>query len=250
MQIFGSGDRHRIPGVVPPEILIFLHIPKTGGKTMDGVFEHCMPGRYFTHISCNPSPHFLSALRSTSGKCSRRHRRASSARFGVSSGSTLALDVDKIFDRPSKFFTILREPVDRVISHFFYIRQAAHLVSYPFIRHMSLEQYLDSGIGIDANDHGVRVLVVALNWMFRGIQTAELFRRRPSSSVTSKWPSATSRSDLSLLHHSKLLRRSCGFSSASMAGLCTVFSFKFAIKLPIGRASMPCRKRRVGGCAK
>jgi hypothetical protein len=158
MQIIGSGDRHRIPGVVPPEILIFLHIPKTGGKTMDGVFEHCLPGQYFhAHIPqsqsallIRPTEHVRQMFKETPPRFQR------SVRCVI--GEHLALDIDKIFDRPSKFFTILREPVDRVISHFFYIRQAAHLVSYPFIRHMSLEQYLDSGIGIDANDHGVRVL--------------------------------------------------------------------------------------------
>ncbi len=35
--------RSGIPGVPPPEVLIFFRIPKTGGNTMEGVFGHCMP---------------------------------------------------------------------------------------------------------------------------------------------------------------------------------------------------------------
>ena len=116
-----------IPGVVPPEILIFLHIPKTGGKTMDGVFEHCMPGRYFhAHIVqsqsallIRPTEHVRQMFKETPPRFQR------SVRCVI--GEHLALDVDKIFDRPSKFFTILREPVDRVHITFF-----LHSTSGPF----------------------------------------------------------------------------------------------------------------------
>jgi len=30
-------------GLVPPSILIFFHIPKTGGGTMDFILRHCFP---------------------------------------------------------------------------------------------------------------------------------------------------------------------------------------------------------------
>ena len=36
-----------IPGLTPPEVLIFLRLPKTGGNTMDQVLEHCLPGQWF-----------------------------------------------------------------------------------------------------------------------------------------------------------------------------------------------------------
>ena len=73
-------------------------------------------------------------------------------------GIHVAMDVDTIFDRPAKFFTIVRHPVDRVISNFFHNRTESHLISYPFIKNMTLEQYLDSGIGLDAHNHQVRLL--------------------------------------------------------------------------------------------
>jgi hypothetical protein len=73
-------------------------------------------------------------------------------------GIHVAMDVDTIFDRPSKFFTIIREPVDRAISNFFHNRTQPHLASYPFIKDLALEQYLDSGIGLDAHNHQVRML--------------------------------------------------------------------------------------------
>ena len=36
-----------IPGLVPPDVLIFLRLPKTGGNTMDQVLQHCFPGHWF-----------------------------------------------------------------------------------------------------------------------------------------------------------------------------------------------------------
>lgn len=68
------------------------------------------------------------------------------------------MDVGTIFNRPSKFFAIVRHPIDRFISSFFHCRTENHLISYPFIKDLSLEQYLDSGIGLDADNHQVRVL--------------------------------------------------------------------------------------------
>ena len=61
-------------------------------------------------------------------------------------------------DRPAKYFTIVRDPIDRAISNFYHNRSQAHLLSHRFIRDMTFEQYLDSGIGIDASDHQVRML--------------------------------------------------------------------------------------------
>jgi hypothetical protein len=57
-------------------------------------------------------------------------------------GDHITYDIDTIFDRPSKFFTILRDPVDRVISEFFF--------SPWRMRKGTLEQHLEMG-GIDPN---------------------------------------------------------------------------------------------------
>jgi Sulfotransferase family len=148
----------RIPGLMPPEVLIFFRMPKTGGNTMDGVFEHCLPGRFFHAHTGNTQSALL--VRSTEGirqKFAALPRREQQA-VRCLIGTHVSLDIDTIFDRPTKFFTIVREPVDRVISNFFHIRAASHLTSYPFIKDMTLDQYLDSGIGLDADNHQVRLL--------------------------------------------------------------------------------------------
>jgi hypothetical protein len=63
-----------------------------------------------------------------------------------------------IFETSAKYFTIVRHPVDRAISSFYYLRRQSDLPIYPFIRDMTFEQYLHSEIGLDPFNHQVRVL--------------------------------------------------------------------------------------------
>ena len=158
MRLRFSGRKATIPGLMPPEILIFFHVPKTGGSTMDGVFEHGLPGEYFhAHTGVTQSSLLVRPTESIRQKFAALPPPARQAvRYVI--GTHVSLDVAAIFDRPAKFFTIVREPVDRVISNFFYVRSATHIPSYPFIRNMTLEQYLDSGIGLDFDNHQVRLL--------------------------------------------------------------------------------------------
>jgi Galactose-3-O-sulfotransferase len=147
-----------IPGLVPPDLLIFLRLPKTGGNTMDQVCEHCFPGQWFyPHELVVPS---ALLIRPTAGIAQkfRQLTREEQRSIRCLIGTHVAMDVDTIFNRPSKFFAIVRHPVDRVISSFFHNRTESHLPSYPFIKDLSLEQYLESGIGLDADNHQVRVL--------------------------------------------------------------------------------------------
>lgn len=163
MQLISKGSG--IPGVTPPDILIFFHIPKTGGTTMEGPIERNFQGEVFF---CRGGPTKSALLVRTPDEIAAIYRRLSpqrrrAVRFVI--GNHLSLDVAKLFDRPSKFFTIVRNPVDRVISSFYYLRYEANqpasagwLPIYRFLRNMTLDQYLDSGIGLDPHNQQVRML--------------------------------------------------------------------------------------------
>jgi len=152
-------SKSKIPGMPPaPDVLIFFRIPKTAGNTIDGVFEHCFPDEHFhAHVGVTDSALLVRSTQKIAEKFRRlpiEKQRSVRCLIGIH----VAMDVDTIFDRPSKFFTVVRHPVDRVISNFFHNRTQAHLPSYPFIKDMTLEQYLESGIGLDAHNHQVRML--------------------------------------------------------------------------------------------
>jgi Galactose-3-O-sulfotransferase len=70
----------------------------------------------------------------------------------------MPMGIHTLFDRPAKYFTIVRHPVDRVVSSFYFIRDKSYAPHYQLIKDMTLEQYMDSRIGLDPFDQQVRLL--------------------------------------------------------------------------------------------
>jgi Galactose-3-O-sulfotransferase len=68
------------------------------------------------------------------------------------------MGIHTLFDRPAKYFTIVRDPVDRVVSSFYFIRDKTYAPFFEQIKDMTLEQYMDSRIGLDPFNHQVRLL--------------------------------------------------------------------------------------------
>jgi hypothetical protein len=145
--------------VKPPEILIFFHIPKTGGTTMDGILGRCFPG----------VQRFDGALGDIRSALSIRPRDKIEAKYLALSdaerrairclmGTIYPMGIHTMLDRPAKYFTILRPPVERAISHFYNNRKLPHQPFYERIKDMTLDQYLDSGVGIEWQDYQVRLL--------------------------------------------------------------------------------------------
>lgn len=125
---------------------------------MDGLFEHCMPGEFFhAHMRRLESPLLV---RPTEWIAERFRLLPPEKQRAVRCliGTHVAMDVDRIFDRPAKFFTIIRQPVDRVVSHFYHVKTEQHVPVHPYIKDMTLEQYLDSGMALDTDNLQVRIL--------------------------------------------------------------------------------------------
>jgi Galactose-3-O-sulfotransferase len=147
------------PPASPRGILIFFHIPKTGGTTMDAVLSRCFPG----------AQHFDGAMADTRSALSIRPREKIEAKYQALSnaerqaiqclmGTIYPFGIHTILDRSAKYFTILRPPVERCISHFLNNKKVTHQPFYNRIKNMTLDEYLDSGIGIESSDYQVRLL--------------------------------------------------------------------------------------------
>jgi hypothetical protein len=143
----------------PPEILIFFHIAKTGGTTMDAILSRCFPG----------AQHFDGGMADVRSALSIRPREKIEARYHALSneerqaircvmGTHYPLGIHTMLERPAKYFTILRPPVERCISHFLNNRKVQDQPYYHRIKNMTLDEYLDSGVGIESLDYQVRVL--------------------------------------------------------------------------------------------
>jgi hypothetical protein len=153
-------------GLSPSEILIFLHIPKTGGITMDHILARNFPGSQclylpfeFTESALLIRPHDKTV--DTYNSLPAEQRAKIRCIMGTERGDRgihFQFGIHAKLDRPAKYFTIVRDPIDRAISNFYHNRSQGHLLSHKFIKDMTFEQYLDSRIGLDASDHQVRML--------------------------------------------------------------------------------------------
>ena len=146
-------------GLVPPNLLIFYHIPKAGGTTMEYILGNCFPGeQYFS--SYVGVPDLAASIASRAMIAERYDQLSAEAKQAMRcvAGGHAPMGIHTLFDRPAKYFTIIRNPIDRVISSFYFIRDKTYAPHYEIIKDMTLEQYLDSRVGLDPFDHQVRML--------------------------------------------------------------------------------------------
>jgi Galactose-3-O-sulfotransferase len=127
-------------------ILIFLHIPKTAGTTLKVILleQYGRPGMVFVRASADKFKEI-----------------ADSTHDGVKviSGH-MAFGVHERLQQACTYVTLLRNPVDRVISHYYHVlRGRQHpLHEYVTSRAMSLEDYASSGISREIENGQTRLL--------------------------------------------------------------------------------------------
>ena len=125
----------------PNERLIFLHLPKTAGVNIRELLLREYPGpRSFIRGSPDHRDLF------------RKSRKEREAYLVV--GGHYRFGLHLLFDSPSRYMTLLRDPLERVNSHFAYIQwQALHVWHARIVAAgISLEQWVRSGLA-DAWDN-------------------------------------------------------------------------------------------------
>ena len=150
------------PGVVrtvTPDILIHLHIPKAGGAALNSMVQHgfrsdeifdttVVRSEQFNGLGLAPleicrqliasfAPHELQRIRYVTGH--------------------LPMGLHRLFDGVAKYFTVVRNPVDRVISDFFFRIQE----NEPYCKEgkrLEFEEYVESRYDIYLRDYQVRII--------------------------------------------------------------------------------------------
>lgn len=115
--------------------VIFLHIPKTAGTTLDQIiFRHYRRKQiYGTGLV---SQNGVAAFKEMTDE--RR------ARYRLLKGH-MNFGIHRYVPGPYAYFTFLREPIDRTVSHFYFIRNSVNYALYDVIQEndMDIKQYLD-----------------------------------------------------------------------------------------------------------
>ena len=131
---FGSGANRR----PSKRCLVFLHVPKTGGQTIESPLLRSFPKSERIHLDTLDRP-----LDDAMNGIPLERRLTARLVWGhVPHGVHLYIP------QPCEYFTILREPIARVVSGYKYIiRTREHgLHDRLLAEAMSLEEYLDAGI--------------------------------------------------------------------------------------------------------
>ena len=133
---------------VQDSTVIFMHIPKAAGSTLHSVLTRCYRRNETFNVKGARSPEVAEFAAS---------RIEDRVRIRLVKGHLL-FGFHKYLPRPSTYITILRDPVDRVISHYYYVMRRPHHRLYETVTsaNMSLEEYVESGTALELNNGQVR----------------------------------------------------------------------------------------------
>jgi Sulfotransferase family len=132
-------------------LIIFLHLPKTGGTTLARIIDRqydsssILPlyeSMFGNELSALPQNH-LDRLRIVMGHLY----------FGVHAFAA----------RPCMYITILREPIDRVISHYYFVRHDPSNYLYELASKMTLKEFVESCGRQEPNNDQTRLLAGPLH---------------------------------------------------------------------------------------
>jgi len=141
-------ERSRISGC---KSLIFLHIPRSGGTTLQRIIERQYPRAAIFTIDGRNAYESIAEFKSLPEPrrekivCLKGH-----VRFGL----------HHYLRQPCTYVTLLRDPVDRVISHYYYVLRTPNHYFYKQVisRGMSLDEYVRSGPSRELSDGQARMV--------------------------------------------------------------------------------------------
>lgn len=136
--------------ISPEHTVVFLHIPKAAGTTLHDVLER-QYARDRIYNVIGPRDVRIDAFRALPVDERRRYRLIKGhMHFGL----------HELIPNPTTYITVLRDPVDRVLSHYFYVKRTPRHYLYKHVteKSITLEEYVSSRMSLELNNGQVRAL--------------------------------------------------------------------------------------------
>ncbi len=143
----------------PPDVLIQFHVPKTGGTSLSSMVKHAFRKEEIFE-SINEGEEVYGGLSLVTFECCRERLFARGPeglnRIRYLSGH-LPFGVHTLFERAAKYITVIRQPIERVISIFHFNSQFENRYARDG-RVISFEEFVESRRDINLHDYQVRLL--------------------------------------------------------------------------------------------
>ena len=130
---------------------IFLHIPKAAGTTLHSIFEREYRGKHICDLDTNNLLSDIEAFKKLSAEEINK--------IDLLKGH-LPFGLHECFTRDFTYVTMMRNPVDRIISHYRYALQKPNHYLHKQIteQNMDIRDYVDSGMSNELDNAMVRIL--------------------------------------------------------------------------------------------
>lgn len=113
------------------DLTIFMHIPKTGGTTLNAIFRNQYDkNQFYDH---------LFPVDNMRKKYTELNQEAKNNIKAVS--GHYSYGIHEFFSKPFTYFTMLRNPVDRVISQYFFLKSTPTI--YPEVKDMTFTEFIN-----------------------------------------------------------------------------------------------------------
>jgi hypothetical protein len=138
------------PGADSP-MLLFLHIPKAAGSTLNKIIERQYPARSIYKIDTEEPQRSMDEFKALPP--------TAKAQLKVLLGH-MPFGFHQYFTQPTTYITILRDPVDRIVSMYFYIlRHKKHYLHKELTsRNISLEEFVSEGYSPETENGMVKAI--------------------------------------------------------------------------------------------